>query len=410
MPRLSNPFEQDGGEVVGLGGVGKIPQGLSNALKDIDGGPAVVLKEHVGDAVGAEHGAIGFSPFEKAVGQEGENIAFLEGDVLDGGIEDIFHDSHGDAVGAEGVGDSGVGVMPEERSLPGAEILQQTGISVKQSEKCGYEPVAGEVGFKEFVCVGDDGIEVVVHVEHGAEHGAGGHGDQGGTDAMAGDIAEDEDEAIFVEGDEVAEIASDFIAGSVPDGDLEAFEMRGGFWEKVLLDFGGDFEGLFHFLFEEEFFDEMGSLEGDAGLGGKGGGEVFVLLIECAGFFVEDLKDSDECAVKIHQRGREDVPSAIAGFFIDFAVEAGIGVGVGDVDDLQGHGGRSGQALVGGEPQFPRSFGDAGEEFMAGFVVEENGGPFGVEELHGGIDDHLKEGVEIGGNSHRSGDIKQGMT
>jgi hypothetical protein len=94
---------------------------------------------------------------------------------------------------------------------------------------------------------------------------------------------------------------------------------------------------------------------------------------------VEGLEDAGDLALGVAHRDAEDGAGAVARRGVDVAVEAGVGVGVGDVDDLPALGDRAGDALPQLDPDLVGSaLGDLAPQLPALAVQDEERAAVGV--------------------------------
>lgn len=240
------------------------------------------------------------------------------------------------------------------------DVVDGVGHGVEVAHEGGDEAAHGEIGAELGVDlrgeVGEFGVEAGAHAEHGAELTCG----EGGADAVAGGVAECEEEGRFGFGvgawdgdaglEEVVGVAAGFFGGLGVCGEGVAGELGEAFGEAGLLDFACDGEVVFDFVFAGLGVEELCTAEGDGGLDGEDSGDGFVGGVEGGGgVFVEDLGDAFEGAAGGEEGDGEDVAGAVAGAFVELWVEARVGVGVGDVEDLACAGGLAGDAFGDGE-------------------------------------------------------------
>ncbi len=69
-------------------------------------------------------------------------------------------------------------------------------------------------------------------------------------------------------------------------------------------------------------------------LGGEGTGDQFVTIVKYAGRLVQQLQDPDHSVLAVLQRNVEQAVRPVAGCLVDGALEPGVGIGIGDVDDV----------------------------------------------------------------------------
>ena len=96
---------------------------------------------------------------------------------------------------------------------------------------------------------------------------------------------------------------------------------------------------------------------------------------------IQDLRYADQCTVMIKERYRQDGARAISGLYIDGAIEAGIFIGVGNIDDLLRSGGSAGDTCRHG---YADDVGSAAHIANAVRHLREEFHRLGVKLKHGG--------------------------
>jgi hypothetical protein len=387
--------EEEGGEVVALvEGAGLGVEGGSHffecgagvfagELRELG---AVVFVDEFGGVLG-----IGEGGFE-AVGVEEEGVAFvkLEGlgrelftgeDAEEGAVE---FEVGGGAVGAEEEGLGVSGARPGEGEGAGVEDGVDDGDELGVGEFLGDEVVVeaceGFVGGDEAVAGGGDFLGFEGAFEKDGEECCG--------HAVADGIGDEEAEVVFVEADDVVDIAGDVGSGAEEEVEGGGAEGGEGSGEEVGLESGG----------EAEFFIELGEARGEGG----------VALAE-GGVFALEGGDEGACGDEAGETSGEFVGGASGGDGHDavggteFVGEAAVGFGVGEEDggEMVGDEGIedfdeiAGGAVegVGGDEE------EGGGEAVVGFVGEPGGGVCegGEEEFEIGAGEEGGEGGEVVG-------------
>ncbi len=128
--------------------------------------------------------------------------------------------------------------------------------------------------------------------------------------------------------------------------------------------------------------EQLGVLEGDGDLGGECPEPLLVLSGEGTAPLVQRLGRPDRLSGLVDERDAQDRSGEEAGLGVERRVEPQVGVGVGDVDRLAAGEHRAGDADRVGKSDLHDAvvpFGDPGDEFRRPAVVQEQGGPLGVE-------------------------------
>ena len=121
------------------------------------------------------------------------------------------------------------------------------------------------------------------------------------------------------------------------------------------------------------------------------------------------MGDADHLSLDGPDGDAEDRFCQIAGFFIDVAVEAGIGIGVVDDDPLSRGEDPAGHAGIVEDADLPVEIplGDAGVKLARFAVVEKEGTPVGLNLPRGDLDERLEDLVEGLERGDCPGDIQQ---
>jgi hypothetical protein len=113
---------------------------------------------------------------------------------------------------------------------------EASGSRLEHAVQAGHEHVRRHVRAQ----VGVDPLENLSRIDQplrgGAEHTAGGGHDQGGGNALVGDITDDEPDLSVGERDDVVEVAANLAGGPVEGRDLPAVELGQLSGQEVLLD------------------------------------------------------------------------------------------------------------------------------------------------------------------------------
>ncbi len=153
---------------------------------------------------------------------------------------------------------------------------------------------------------------------------------------------------------------------------------------------------------------QLGALDGHGDLRRERLGQLLVVGREDAVDLVDSLDHADELVVEADQGHGHQAARAVAGLAIDVAVEAHIGVGVGDVDGLPAGGGGAGDAPVGREAD-GLALVRVLVQLVAGRVVEKERRPLRLEGLLKGAEDELQQVVQVQGAGQGARDLQQGL-
>lgn len=195
--------------------------------------------------------------FVQTIGAEVEAVAGREVDGLLL-IGRIGENAHGDA---GGVADErgGAGVEMDGAEVAGGDITESAGLLVQDPVE--HREIAGHggIGAKLPVEAGDDfggrgdgiatgavwgGVVEERAVRGRGQHVSEGDGEEGGGDAVAGDIEDVDGEVLVIEGEDVEGVAADVDAGKGAVGEAEAGEVGETGGEQGLLGLGGGLEIL----------------------------------------------------------------------------------------------------------------------------------------------------------------------
>ena len=260
-------------------------------------------------------------------------------------------------VGEEDGGVGGVGGVLEEEAVDGLE------------EELG--PVAGK---------GELAAKVGLEIGH----------EQGGGDAFAGDVADDEAEPMAVEGEEVVVVAADVTGLDAGSGVVEGFEGRQGLREEAGLDLAGDLKLLGGAAIGLDFFGRTATLLLD--LAGKvvGADQFKTVAVDVLETGERDPEDGLlGRLVKAHTESQPELIGGVdvlgeeadLGVAADEAVLIGAGSGCDECEDglAVGRRDRDPSAVVGGV--------DVGEDTEAKLVDVEVDAAVDVADVDGGFED-----------------------
>jgi len=97
----------------------------------------------------------------------------------------------------------------------------------------------------------------------------------------------------------------------------------------------------------------------------------------------------------------------ISRLLVDVRIEAAVGVGIGDVDDLAALDNRPGYAEAGGETDLGLAVGDPGPEFIVFPVENKDRAAVALQHLFDLIHDQAQQLVELHLRGDRTGDLEQ---
>ena len=253
------------------------------------GGLGAMAAEGFDQAGFAEFVAGFVEGFGDAVGVEGESVAGVEGALADFAIP-FFENAEDGGGGVEAV-DRIVAAEDECGRMAAIDVAEAAGRDVVIGEEERGEGAVGRVLGEELIDGAQEALGLVerdgaLAAEIGLQIGH----EQSGGDAFAGNVADDEAEAIGAEVEEIVIVAADGARGKAVAGIVERADGRTELREEAALDFVGDFEFL-----------------GGAAFGFEFGGGGAALGFEGVGDFVE-ADEGEGVAVDDHGSGRRRCP------------------------------------------------------------------------------------------------------
>ena len=154
---------------------------------------------------------------------------------------------------------------------------------------------------------------------------------------------------------------------------------------------------------------QPGIFERDRDARGKGLQPADIHLSERPATLVEHLDDAEALAGPVDDRDVEQIAGAKAGGPIDFRVEARIGIGVGDVEQVAAGECRAGDPRGRGYADLflLGALGHLGPEFVLGRVIDEERRALGVEQLGRRRHDAGEQGIDVQLGRDRFGDLQE---
>jgi len=368
--------------------------------------------DDLADPLFAERLAIVAGPFIEAVGQEHEHVAGGHRDPGRSLVRRLREKRQRQPLGRQFADGPRGGFVVQDRPLAGTEKLDDAGRRIEDPAEGGHEPVVGEVEAEEPVHVVDRPFEPRRTSDKRAEKRPGLRHDQGGPDAVAGRVGDGDREPAVGERQKIEEVAPRLVGGAIPAGDVEACDRRIRAWQQALLDGAGEVEVALDPLLLGEVVEEPLPLDRDPRLAAEESRDLLVAPVERAAPLVEQLQHADGCLVVVGEPHGEHASRAEAARPVEILVEAGIGVGVGEVHEPAGlgHGARKPAARREADLRDRRILdpgGDPAAELVAGLVVEKHGRPLAFEEVRGGRHDRGEHAVEIDRRPEPPGDVEK---
>ncbi len=158
-----------------------------------------------------------------------------------------------------------------------------------------------------------------------------------------------------------------------------------------------------------DVLEQLRVLDGDGGLGRECPQPPFVGTAERPALAVQDLHDADLALAPGDDRHAQHAVGTVAGVPVDLGIEAGIAVGVGNVDHPPAAEAFAGNAGIGREADLRTAdaAGDAGKQLVAYHVVEEQGAAVCIEQRGGRGHDLHQQRIEVDFGNDRGADFEQ---
>src|SRR5262249_50661897 len=136
--------------------------------------------------------------------------------------------------------DGSGGVKDVAGGVTGTGVDQAAGLRVESAEEQGDEPFVAHVLGEDAVGAGQDFADVLAPASKDAQIGTRFGHEQGRTDSMAGDVGDDDAEAIMKHGEVIEVVAAGGFGGKGSSGDVEARASGGALGKEPLLDLARD--------------------------------------------------------------------------------------------------------------------------------------------------------------------------
>ena len=357
--------------------------------------------EEGGDAGAAELVALGVEAFDEAIGEEGDPLAFIEGGLegLDAKLRD---DAEGRGAGHGELMDGALGIGAEWGAVAGVHQLQAALVHGGAAEESGDEHSPHSMAAEHGIPPRESGAWVDSGLDEKPEHGERLRHEEGGRDAFAGDIADDEVDLVRPSFDDVVEIAAHIQGRAVGRGDVKIRPGR----ERLRKEADLDFLGPGGFLRDAELLtlalDGAELIDGGGGEGAVGGEGLEVDLIERGPLERIDELDDADFFHPADEGNADDGASAEAGLQIELAEEAIIEVGIRNEQGDAVLGDPAGDAAAARDNddtaavELGRAAAGRGEGELAFSADEEEGSGLGTEDPAGDVEHRGEEGGIFG--------------
>ena len=311
---------------------GEAFDGLEELVAQLARGGERVRFDDRSHACVAEHLARRVVIFVDAVGDQHEPVARTHRERRGRALRDRRHRGERKRRGRKHAAFTALGAVMKDRPLPRAVIAQCVGAEVEHADERGDEPVFGQVFGELVVHVQDGGVDVGAQPQRHAQHRVHLRHVQRGCQAMARCVGEDQRHAGRCERD-VERVASGQVRGTRHAVDLIALDHRHHGGQRRRLDLARHLELAAHLLAVDQRLGRLRPLQCDCALRRERCGQRFIGLVEHAPALVQDLEHADELVLLVDQRQDERAARVELGAPVHVAVEARVGVAIGDVDD-----------------------------------------------------------------------------
>ena len=239
-----------GGEVADVG-----DDGVEERL----GALVAVAAQGVDQAGFAEFVMVFVEGFGDAVGVEGEDVAWVDSALADFAVP-LFENAEDSGSGVEAI-DRIVAAVNECGWMAATDVAEAAGGDVEFGEEESGERTIGRVLAEELVDCLENALRLVeANGALASKIGLQAGHQQGGGDAFAGNITDDQAEAVGAELEKIVVITSDGSRWIAVTGIVEDLNRRMVLREKAALDFTGDFEFLRVAPFQFELFSASAAL------------------------------------------------------------------------------------------------------------------------------------------------------
>jgi hypothetical protein len=241
-------FDQDQGDVVGGGAFAPFGYAIEDAFFHFVEGEAGSFADDFLHAFDAEHFAAGIEDVGDAVGVEDDAVAGIEIHIESGfGVHGIGQRAENHAAGFE---EARLGAIVRDHGgrMSGAGENHAAAGTVNARGSDGEEENrTADIVHNEAVELGEHGIQRGAGAQLRHHFGVNAIGDEGGTDAVAGNVADQQIQIVIVERTDQAEIAADSAHGMIKSFDADAAPHQR-FRREALLHARGKREVFLNFL------------------------------------------------------------------------------------------------------------------------------------------------------------------
>ena len=178
----------------------------------------------------------GAGRLDDPIGEEEDDVSLVERDRAHLRESGLLEDAERQTGALQLALDRAVGAEDEAGGVAGVRVDEGPSGRVEPGKEEGDEAALVDVGVEGAVGQGQDVADPLVGQRQGPEVGAGGRHQQGGPEAVAADVADDDPQAAVGEGDVVEVVAAGLLGRDRRPGDVEAGEARRRGREEPLLD------------------------------------------------------------------------------------------------------------------------------------------------------------------------------
>jgi len=225
-----------------LGALGVGEDGVVEGFRDGVRGLITVVADYLLEAGRAEFFGLEIFPFDKTIGDEKEEVAYFQVEWCGRSRSKFGEDAKRNTLRVDLRKCVLRGGVIEQRAVTSGKNFQIAGSGFARDTNKSDKAAGIEIAGDGIVDGGKRAEEGEVGAEIGARVGPANAGEHGGTNPMAGNIAESDDEAAVRKSLPIVIVTTGFVGGLIPTGDGVALNLRRILGEQGLLNITGEAE------------------------------------------------------------------------------------------------------------------------------------------------------------------------
>ncbi len=326
--------KQDDRDVVPLRmAVGKHVHCLQQPREQVGHRAFVARAQHLLDACRAEHRARRVLAFEHAVGDQAEDVARREFDLVRRIDLGKLHEPERKSRGRQPAADAGRSLEMQQRALARRMVIDPVRDRVEHTKERRDEVLFRQVLDQLVVDLGENRVEIGAEPQRDAQHARHLRGAERGPDAVAAGVAEQQKETPLIQRNEIEGVAAGLVCRAELAGHVVLRQLRHFRRQRAHLDFAGELDLAIEFFGLRQGARHALALDEDDALRRERLRHAFVFGREGALLAVDDLQHAHELRA-FDERHRQHAADVVVDVEIDGRIEQRFELAIGNVDDL----------------------------------------------------------------------------